>query len=508
MSRIHTPLLKKIIQLLEEDGRVVAAWLEGSIARGEEDDISDIDLWIAVKDRQLKSFIEDRENFAAQLGASLSVLYPREVDEEDVESFQIILEDQPITLSIDVDVQSTEKPVHFIKGSDAQEYRVLFDRGKIIKEKPFKVEEVEEYVRTVADDVLLRFWHFLPRVHGLALRNDRIESTSQYMERLEDLVTLYRIHYTPEKIDWGFKDIEYDLPKEVIKTIYDLMPSKNAKKYNKFLQESNIEITKPFKVNWLKIIIISLISGIIGGLISNQLNISKNQYPQEQVKQKSEKTQEPKAKPIIIKKPKQEFDIQKLKAVVGIYKTAIKSKQKDIINEIIPQSNFLGNGIILTSDGWIATPQDIIENEKDITLLFANKTYKIPEERIIDPITKTVFFKINAQNLPVTPLNFNYNIKNTEDIAIVNMKNEFRITKIFKKNKTFHNQKSYIHNTENFYNFPTTEKLNEIFFGAPVYNKENQIIGFIMQNNENESLIQPISRLQPILKNIFKNSYF
>ena len=232
MTRIHKPLLDRITEVLEEDPRVLAAWLEGSIARGEDDDYSDLDLWICVKDRAFKTFIDEREDFAAKLGTSLSVLYPKTPDQDDeLDSFQIILEDQPVTMTVDVDVQKQSRVFHFTKDSAAEECRVLFDKAKVIKYSESENAEVEQYVRDLYEDISLRFWHKLTKVIALQRRDDLSEAIAQYWERLEELVMLYRMQYTPEKVEWGFKDLAYDLPEDAVGTIESLLPNPHPRKF-------------------------------------------------------------------------------------------------------------------------------------------------------------------------------------------------------------------------------------------------------------------------------------
>ncbi len=249
MTRLHKPLLEAITEALEEDPRVQAAWLEGSIARNEDDDYSDIDLWVCVKDRGFNSFISDRELFAQKLGDPISVLYPKTPDQdEELDSFQIILEGQPATLTIDVDVQKESRRFHFTKDSAAEECLVLFDKAKIVKFRDFNSAEVEDYVAGLFDDISLRFWHKLPKVTALNRRGDFAEAINQYNERLEELVTLFRIQYTPEKVDWGFKDLEYDLPEDVVKVVYKLLPSPSPKKFNRQIGQLAKAVVKQSKV--------------------------------------------------------------------------------------------------------------------------------------------------------------------------------------------------------------------------------------------------------------------
>lgn len=229
MSRIHKPLIRRIKEVLEEDRRVVAAWLEGSIARGEDDDYSDIDLWVSVKDTQFDHFIETREQFAAQLGPVVSILYPKDDSQPPIDSFHILLEEYPATIAVDVHVQLQSRKFKFTKDSAAEECNVLFDKEKVITYQPFNPQAVEEYVRETFEYTVLQFWHQLPRIKAMIERDDVLEAVQQYLLRVEDLVTLYRIMYTPEKVDWGIKDIEYDLPEKEVKVIYKLMPRWNAK---------------------------------------------------------------------------------------------------------------------------------------------------------------------------------------------------------------------------------------------------------------------------------------
>ncbi|PIW36379.1 MAG: hypothetical protein COW24_05640 [Candidatus Kerfeldbacteria bacterium CG15_BIG_FIL_POST_REV_8_21_14_020_45_12] len=236
MTRIHKPILDRISEALENDPRVVAAWLEGSIARGEDDDFSDIDLWISVKDRGFRPFVEEREEFAQKLGTSLSVLYPKTQDQDDeIDSFQIILEEQPLTLTIDVDVQKQSRAFKFTKGSAAEECQVLFDKAKIVTYKELDEADVEQYILELFNDVSLRFWHKFTKVIALQRRDDLAEAIAQYWERLGELVMLYRIQYTPEKVDWGFKDLAYDLPEDAVVVIERLLPNPHSRKFERQL---------------------------------------------------------------------------------------------------------------------------------------------------------------------------------------------------------------------------------------------------------------------------------
>lgn len=66
-------LLTSLTRLLDEDDRVVGVWLRGSLGRGREDDVSDIDLHVAVDDRACGAIVADVEGFLALPGQPLLV---------------------------------------------------------------------------------------------------------------------------------------------------------------------------------------------------------------------------------------------------------------------------------------------------------------------------------------------------------------------------------------------------------------------------------------------------
>ena len=67
-------LLKRALKMLESDSRVATAWLFGSLGRGNGDDLSDIDLFVVVKDEFCKEIIADRQDIVAQIGEPVLLL--------------------------------------------------------------------------------------------------------------------------------------------------------------------------------------------------------------------------------------------------------------------------------------------------------------------------------------------------------------------------------------------------------------------------------------------------
>jgi predicted nucleotidyltransferase len=67
-------LVKQAHQALSADPRLVAAWLFGSLGRGDADELSDIDLFVVTADGHHERIVSNRPAFMAQLGEPLLIL--------------------------------------------------------------------------------------------------------------------------------------------------------------------------------------------------------------------------------------------------------------------------------------------------------------------------------------------------------------------------------------------------------------------------------------------------
>lgn len=63
VARERADLLDALEVALRADDRVVAAWLAGSLGRGTADDLSDLDLWLAVDDASIAEIVADPIEF-------------------------------------------------------------------------------------------------------------------------------------------------------------------------------------------------------------------------------------------------------------------------------------------------------------------------------------------------------------------------------------------------------------------------------------------------------------
>ena len=66
-------LMGRLTKLIEGDDRIAAAWLFGSVGRGDADDLSDLDLRVVVRDEHIDEVCAGRKAYAGQAGEAVLV---------------------------------------------------------------------------------------------------------------------------------------------------------------------------------------------------------------------------------------------------------------------------------------------------------------------------------------------------------------------------------------------------------------------------------------------------
>ena len=116
--------LKSAVTALKQDERVHAAWVFGSLGRGDADALSDIDLIVVVRDDFLREVIAERYDFAGKVGKPLfSMESPRNAPPGG--AYMMVCYDAPVAPHIlDVYWQGSQPMT-----GDKSQLRLLFERG-------------------------------------------------------------------------------------------------------------------------------------------------------------------------------------------------------------------------------------------------------------------------------------------------------------------------------------------------------------------------------------------
>ncbi|OGY46147.1 MAG: hypothetical protein A2731_01060 [Candidatus Buchananbacteria bacterium RIFCSPHIGHO2_01_FULL_39_8] len=210
----------------------------------------------------------------------------------------------------------------------------------------------------------------------------------------------------------------------------------------------------------------------------------------------------------------QDFEVNKsvkqaLPNLIGIYLK--KPPSQDILNQIYLSQDLLGNGFILTSDGWLVTHQLVIgnQNPEQLVVIYQNKQYSI-DQLIEDSMTGTVFLKVSASNLPVAILG-DSDENNSGQLAVsLNSLGVVVVTNIESPNYQQRSKSSdFVLSSEQYFESILIENnLSESYLGSPLLNLVGEVTGVIKEIDSagGVALAVPINQFRPVILNVLRDS--
>jgi len=184
-----------------------------------------------------------------------------------------------------------------------------------------------------------------------------------------------------------------------------------------------------------------------------------------------------------------------------------KRTAKNLLDKILLPEDYLGQAVVLTSDGWLmATKNQLVRPKESLITGSAQKIYEV-ENVVTDEITKIMFIKINAQNLPVTKLADLEKVTNGEQVVVYNSNLDWlNLANIQNKRyKEINYKYDFVSNTQVLDKFILLDKsFTSDFNGTPVFNFQSELMGFLTGQDESISLAIPINYISPIINQVLK----
>lgn len=184
-----------------------------------------------------------------------------------------------------------------------------------------------------------------------------------------------------------------------------------------------------------------------------------------------------------------EVDERVTPAVVSIFK--YKTLQNDVFQDVYEQNGFVGNGLVLTNDGWIVTTNDVINlNNKYIIVTQDNIIYKV-EIKKQDVQLGLVYLKVKADNLSVVVLSNFSSLQVGQKTLLINglehMNKELLVSRISRKDLQISNK--IAQNTENPYLYLSLANNFTNQLSVPVFNLDKEFVGLTTSYNNLEYVI-------------------
>ncbi len=280
------------------------------------------------------------------------------------------------------------------------------------------------------------------------------------------------------------------------------------------------QLEKPVRLGWKTIllnIILALIFGFLAGLSGGlfvlitrsikipfykELNLDE-MLPKREIVIKTREVVN-----VLPNQQRAELIKQSQGQVVKIFLKKPEAAVKKILEQIYQDEETLGQGFVLTNDGWIISHREVISDFKKEYLICASNKMLYPVEKIlIDPLTGVIFLKIEAEGLEVVKLGEKEDIALGEEVLVADGANQVKIREITKiQNLKITKTEDLIESSDKLSRFvQINQGLADNFKGAPVTNLKGSIIGILIKGKEVEvKNIIPVNYFKSLINQILK----
>jgi predicted nucleotidyltransferase len=212
-------IVDELKDLLESNTAIHAMWIAGSVAEGQNDDLSDVDLWFDIDDGQdeeilatIESFLSSKDRIDVNFGEGVTPPFTHKV-------YHL----------------SQMNPLHFIEinlHSHSHKFglfdrlrtiKVLFDKDSTTKFEPLDEANYSKMLSERKQLLLEKIDLGEISVRKEITRGNFMDAMHNYQFwLLEPIIEILRIQYAPRKINYGLKHGSRDLPKDIVSKIESL----------------------------------------------------------------------------------------------------------------------------------------------------------------------------------------------------------------------------------------------------------------------------------------------
>ncbi len=294
-----------------------------------------------------------------------------------------------------------------------------------------------------------------------------------------------------------------------------------------------IHITRFFKTNFpkekennnflIKIIIISLFVGLIGGIMSQ---LAMNSFIKKDLLLILERTKQDflTGKQIAIEKKdemiiNQDEKIEQLipeliPTIVNIYKKKGNQTTKNFLDQVYSSENLAGNGFIITNDGWIISNDQVIKDSiEKYAIVTCDGKFQEIENLIKDPLTGIVFLKIKISNnlTPVKLVDWD-EVKTGQSVFLLN-KGNFVEKNFILSNIANLNFKNIIQ-SEKLFSFSEKiesyvliqDKIESNYNGSPLFNLKGEVVGIANFTENNSQTAISVNYFKNIINKVLQTN--
>ncbi|HEX7633443.1 MAG TPA: aminoglycoside 6-adenylyltransferase [Candidatus Saccharimonadales bacterium] len=227
-------IAEELKKVMEHDEAVHAMWIAGSVAEGQADELSDIDLWLDIDDGKDKEVFDSIEKFLGAKG-ELDIKFTEGVTPPYSHCVYHLAGMSPYHF-IEVTLHSHSNQIGLF--DSLRKIKVLLDKDGTTNFKPFDKVSYDEMLQERKQFLIEKIEFGEQSVTKEIIRRQFLEALHNYQFWLvEPIIELARIKYAPLKVTYGLKHGTRDLPEDAVKQIESLYIIKSLDDLNNKIEE-------------------------------------------------------------------------------------------------------------------------------------------------------------------------------------------------------------------------------------------------------------------------------
>ena len=171
-----------------------------------------------------------------------------------------------------------------------------------------------------------------------------------------------------------------------------------------------------------------------------------------------------------------------------------------LVGSSLVSSDYLGQGMIITNDGWLVSHIGVIKSEEaDYNIVTNDQQIYKTEKVVIDKETGAVFLKIAANNLPVAEFNLRENLVEGQSLFVFGEGGSVVDVNIKDLQESDSSAAaSLLRSSEEFYKYILLDTpIKEECLGSPVVSLDGRVSGLIIDRS---GLVMPLNHLVANMK--------
>jgi len=176
--------------------------------------------------------------------------------------------------------------------------------------------------------------------------------------------------------------------------------------------------------------------------------------------------------------------------IVGFYKK--RAVAENILDSLYLEKDFLGSGVVVTSDGWILTHKQVVDSQ-DFVVITADKKVLEPLKKVIDPLTNVVLVQVSAKDLsPAKFADLNY-LEPTSPLLVVRYSSQNHGSDIIKtsiQRFAYHDQtkgSDFLLSTEKIDRYlKIASDLELVYNGGILFNDKGEVAGILFESGRDK----------------------